>query len=193
MFFFFLALISNVQSSILCSKKAKFEKNRKRKYTFVQQKRYIFQLPLLLIIFWPHHVYFVYPRLGTAAVKQSWKLLPINLCEDQLLVYKTVVSVALHPNSSWLFDVIIWDNLSQSCDSVFSKTFCISYPPFPKLQEENMSFYFLHFIRDSKEEVSELLRWVNSARNIMSDAESGSFFLSDFQPQGFMMCMLPER
>lgn len=49
------------------------------------------------------------------------------------------VSVALHPSSSWLFDVINWDNLLQSCDSVA----CTSLSPLSwKCERETLVPHF---------------------------------------------------
>lgn len=73
-------------------------------------------------------------------------------CSTQRLKH---VSVALHPCSSWLLDVIIWDNLFQSCDSIFKETLYES-SCFPKSVWENAVFSHFIFITDSREDASKL-------------------------------------
>lgn len=53
---------------------------------------------------------------------------------------------------------VLCDKLSQSCDfCAFSKTFCISYPPFPS------ALFKPGFITDSSEDVTAV---VSAARNV---------------------------
>lgn len=65
----------------------------------------------------------VHPKLATTVVKYSLKMSYLKMMWRSIVSVKPVVntvSVALHPSSSWLFDVINGDNLLQSCDSAAS-------------------------------------------------------------------------